>query len=52
MKGSSYGAAFLYVIMKVMEELLIQRSTCEIGLGERAGIPFIGIAYLLDACSK
>ena len=27
-------------------------STCEIGLGERAGIPFIGIAYLLDACSK
>ncbi len=25
MKGSSYGTAFLYVIMKVMEELLIQR---------------------------
>lgn len=26
-------------------------STCEIGLGETAGIPFVGIAYLLDRCS-
>ena len=26
-------------------------STCEIGLGEQGGIPFIGIAYLLDRCS-
>ncbi len=35
MKGSSYGAAFLYVIMKVMEELLIQRV---VGLKNRMGI--------------
>lgn len=26
-------------------------STCEIGLGESGGIPFIGIAYVLDRCS-
>lgn len=26
-------------------------STCEIGLGENSGIPFVGIAYLLDRCS-
>ena len=27
-------------------------STCEIGLGENGGIPFIGVAFLLDRCSK
>lgn len=27
-------------------------STCEIGLGENAGIPFVGIAFLLDRCSS
>ena len=27
-------------------------STCEIGLGENGGIPFVGIAFLLDRCSK
>ena len=27
-------------------------STCEIGLGENGGIPFIGVACLLDRCSK
>lgn len=27
-------------------------STCEIGLGEHSGIPFVGIAFLLDRCSK
>ncbi len=26
-------------------------STCEIGLGENGGIPFVSIAYLLDRCS-
>ncbi|MDY3983041.1 MAG: FAD-binding and (Fe-S)-binding domain-containing protein [Veillonellaceae bacterium] len=26
-------------------------STCEIGLGENGGIPFIGMAYVLDRCS-
>lgn len=26
-------------------------STCEIGLGESGGIPFVSIAYLLDRCS-
>ncbi len=26
-------------------------STCEVGLGERSGIPFVGVAYLLDRCS-
>ena len=27
-------------------------STCEIGLGESGGIPFVGVAFLLDRCSK
>ena len=27
-------------------------STCEIGLGENGGIPFVGVAFLLDRCSK
>ena len=27
-------------------------STCEIGLGESGGIPFVSVAYLLDRCSK
>ena len=27
-------------------------STCEIGLGENGGIPFVGVAFLLDCCSK
>lgn len=27
-------------------------STCEIGLGENSGIPFIGIAFVLDHCSR
>ena len=27
-------------------------STCEIGLGENGGIPFVGGAFLLDRCSK
>lgn len=27
-------------------------STCEIGLGESSGIPFVGVAFLLDRCSK
>ena len=27
-------------------------STCEIGLGESGGIPFVSVAYLLDCCSK
>ena len=27
-------------------------STCEIGLGEHSGIPFVGIAFLLDRCAK
>ena len=27
-------------------------STCEIGLGENGGIPFVSVAYLLDRCSK
>ena len=26
-------------------------STCEIGLGENGGIPFVGVAFLLDRCS-
>ena len=26
-------------------------STCEIGLGESGGIPFVGVAFLLDRCS-
>ncbi len=26
-------------------------STCEIGLGENSGIPFVGVAFLLDRCS-
>lgn len=26
-------------------------STCEIGLGESSGIPFVGVAFLLDRCS-
>ena len=27
-------------------------STCEIGLGENGGIPFVSIAYLLDRCAS
>ena len=27
-------------------------STCEIGLGENGGIQFVGVAFLLDRCSK
>ena len=27
-------------------------STCEIGLGENGCIPFVGVAFLLDRCSK
>ena len=27
-------------------------STCEIGLGENGGVPFVGVAFLLDRCSK
>lgn len=27
-------------------------STCEIGLGENGGIPFVSVAYLLDRCSS
>ena len=27
-------------------------STCEIGLGESGGIPFVSVAYLLNRCSK
>ena len=42
MKGSSYGAAFLYVIMKVMEELLIQRV---VGLKNRLFVKCGGYSY-------